>query len=83
MSPVDQQDIVKVACAPVTSKGYEGNTFEMTGPEALSMDEIAARISDAIGNRIVYVSISTAESMNDARFNLDLDTSEWQHDRHV
>lgn len=61
MSPVDQQDVAKVACALLTGNGHEGKIFEMTGPEALSMDEIADRISDAIGKKVLYISVSPAD----------------------
>jgi uncharacterized protein YbjT (DUF2867 family) len=60
MSPVDQEDIAKVAFALLTTNGHEGKTYEMTGPEPLSMSEIAERISDAIGKKIVYRSITPA-----------------------
>jgi uncharacterized protein YbjT (DUF2867 family) len=61
MSPVDQQDIAQVACAVLTGDGHEGKAFEMTGPEALNMDEVAERISEAIGKKVNYVPISAAQ----------------------
>lgn len=64
MSPVDQKDIAKVAFALLTTDRHEGKTYEMTGPEALSMDEIAERISDAIGKKVVYRNITPAERRN-------------------
>ena len=61
LSPVDQQDIAKVAFALLRDDGHEGKIFEMTGPEALNMAEVAERISQAIGKKVGYVRITAAE----------------------
>ena len=41
--------------------GHEGRSYDMTGPEALTMTEIAERISQAIGRTIRYVSVTPEE----------------------
>jgi uncharacterized protein YbjT (DUF2867 family) len=61
LSPVDVEDIAKIAFAVLTSNGHEANRYDITGPEALTMTEIAARISQAIGRTIRYVNISPQE----------------------
>src|SRR5436190_8717709 len=48
LAPVDVEDIAKVAYRVLRDEGHEGQTYRMTGPEALSMAEIAERISRAI-----------------------------------
>jgi uncharacterized protein YbjT (DUF2867 family) len=58
LSPVDIEDIAKVAFALLTGDGHEGKRYDMTGPEALTMAEIAARISTAIGRPVPYVNIA-------------------------
>lgn len=61
LSPVDIEDIAKVAFGLLTGNGHDGKSYDMTGPEALSMTEIAERISQAIGKPVRYVRISAEE----------------------
>ena len=58
LAPVDIEDIAKAAFALLHTPGHEGKRYEMTGPEALSMTEIAEHISLAIGKTVRYVNIS-------------------------
>ncbi|AEH87756.1 SDR family oxidoreductase [Mesorhizobium opportunistum] len=58
LSPVDVEDIAKVAFRLLRDGGHAGESLDMTGPEALTMTEIAARISQAIGRPVRYVDIS-------------------------
>jgi uncharacterized protein YbjT (DUF2867 family) len=58
---VDIEDIAKAAFALLHSSGHQGQRYEMTGPEALSMTEIAEQISQAIGATVRYVNISPTE----------------------
>jgi nucleoside-diphosphate-sugar epimerase len=58
---VDMEDIAKAAFALLHTSGHEGKRYEMTGPEALSMTEIAERISLAVGKTVRYVNIPPAE----------------------
>jgi uncharacterized protein YbjT (DUF2867 family) len=61
LSPVDIEDVAKVAWAVLTSEGHEAKSYTMTGPEALTMAEIAERISAAIGKTIQYVNVAREE----------------------
>jgi len=61
LSPVDIEDIAKIAFALLTSGGHQGRAFEITGPQALSMAEIAAAISEATGKPVRYQKISIEE----------------------
>lgn len=58
LAPVDVEDIAKAAFALLHGEGHERKAYEMTGPEALTMDEIAERLSNAIGKRIRYVHVA-------------------------
>lgn len=58
LTPVDVSDIARAAFALLTSAGHESKTYAMTGPQALSMDEIAEQISEAIGESIQYKPIT-------------------------
>jgi uncharacterized protein YbjT (DUF2867 family) len=57
LAPVDIEDIARVAHAVLRSEGHGGRAYRMTGPEALSMTEVAARISDATGRPVRYVDV--------------------------
>jgi len=61
LAPVDVADIAKVARLLVREGGHAGHSYDMTGPEALTMPEIAQRISDAVGRRIRYIDIDPDE----------------------
>lgn len=61
LSPVDIEDIAKVAFALLHSEGHEGKSYDMTGPEALTMTEVAERISQATGKPFRYVNIPLEE----------------------
>jgi NAD(P)H dehydrogenase (quinone) len=53
---VAQADIAEVAVAVLTSNGaYDGRTLNLTGPEALTMNEIAAILSDHLGRTVSYI----------------------------
>jgi uncharacterized protein YbjT (DUF2867 family) len=58
LSPVDVEDIAKVAFRLLRDGGHEGESLDMTGPEALTMSGVAARISQAIGKPVRYVDVS-------------------------
>jgi uncharacterized protein YbjT (DUF2867 family) len=61
LAPVDMEDIAKAAYALLHNSGHQGKRYEMTGPEALSMGQIAEQISLAIGRTVRYVNVSPAE----------------------
>jgi NAD(P)H dehydrogenase (quinone) len=56
VSAVAQQDIADAATAVLTAPGdHAGRTYDLTGPEALTFDEIARTLTDATGRAISYV----------------------------
>jgi uncharacterized protein YbjT (DUF2867 family) len=61
LSPVDVEDIAKIAFALLRNGGHEARSYDITGPEALTMTEIAERISQAIGKTVRYVNVTMAE----------------------
>jgi uncharacterized protein YbjT (DUF2867 family) len=58
LNPIDVKDVAKVAFLLLRDGGHEGERIPMTGPEALTMAEIADRISRAIGKTVRYVPIT-------------------------
>jgi uncharacterized protein YbjT (DUF2867 family) len=61
LAPVDIEDIAKAAFALLQTSGHQGKRYEMTGPEALSMTEIAEQLSLALGKTVRYVNVPPAE----------------------
>jgi uncharacterized protein YbjT (DUF2867 family) len=61
LSPVDTQDIAKIAFKLLRDGGHEGETFDITGPESLTMAEVAERISQATGRIVRYVNLMLEE----------------------
>jgi uncharacterized protein YbjT (DUF2867 family) len=64
LAPIDLLDVAKIAVALLRSGGHEGKSYDMTGPEALTMDEIARHFSAAAGRTIRYVPV-TLEQRHD------------------
>jgi uncharacterized protein YbjT (DUF2867 family) len=55
---VDADDIADVAVAALTEDGHVGQTYELTGPRALSFAEAVQEIGIAAGRHVEYVPIS-------------------------
>lgn len=60
LTPVDIEDIARVAVAMMAADGIEGRAYDMTGPESLTMTEVAELLSAATGRRYRYEQV-TAE----------------------
>jgi NAD(P)H dehydrogenase (quinone) len=54
VSWVTRDDVSAAAVAVLTGSGHEGRSYDITGPEALTMAETAERLSAAVGRKIVY-----------------------------
>jgi len=57
MGFIDPRDIAAVAAAVLTGKGHESKAYSLTGPEALSGGEMAAKLSAGIGKPVKYVDV--------------------------
>lgn len=58
ISMVDVRDIAAVAAKVLTGQGHEGKTYDVTGPEAIDFNQVAADLSAAIGKPVQYIPIS-------------------------
>lgn len=63
IAPVSRADIADVVEVVLTTDGHEGRTYDLTGPTALSLSEIADRLSRAAGRAIRYEEETVAEAM--------------------
>jgi len=57
-SAVDARDVAAVAVKALQSGGLPQPLYDVTGPAALSFDEIAKEISEAAGKPVVYVDVT-------------------------
>jgi uncharacterized protein YbjT (DUF2867 family) len=57
LNPIDLVDVGKVGFLLLRDGGYEGARLPMTGPEVLTMTEVAYRISRANGRTVRYVAV--------------------------
>jgi uncharacterized protein YbjT (DUF2867 family) len=55
LSMVDTRDVAAVAAAVLTENGHAGAAYDITGPEALSYRDVAAKLSSVLGREITYV----------------------------
>jgi NAD(P)H dehydrogenase (quinone) len=60
---VSKADCVACATRVLTSRGHEGKTYEISGPELLSYRDVAALTSELTGRPIEYVVVSDDEMM--------------------
>ncbi|WHM35655.1 NmrA family NAD(P)-binding protein [Streptomyces sp. BPTC-684] len=58
---VDADDLADVVVKALTEDGHAGLTHELTGPQLLTLAEVAAALSAATGRAVRYVPVSGAE----------------------
>jgi uncharacterized protein YbjT (DUF2867 family) len=61
ISHVDVRDIAAVGVKALTEPGHEGAIYQLSGPEALSYDEMAEELSRALGRVIRHISLPPAD----------------------
>jgi len=54
---IDARDIAAVAAKVLVSGGYEGKTWDLTGPEAITQDDAAKKLSALLGRPVKYVDL--------------------------
>ena len=62
IASIDVGDIAEVAATVLTTPGHEGKIYPLTGPEALTMTEVAERLSTATGKVIRYVDVAPEDA---------------------
>jgi uncharacterized protein YbjT (DUF2867 family) len=60
---IDLRDIVDAALAVLTGDGHEGKSYILTGPEAISMHDVANTFSKVLGKNVTYVSVPGEASL--------------------
>lgn len=77
ISAVDVRDIAAVAAAALTGKDHEGKTWNITGPEALTHQQMADKLSDALGRLIRFEEVPP-QTMREALVGIGF--PDWQAD---
>ncbi len=75
VSAVDVRDIASVAATTLTESGHEGETYEITGPEALTHYQMAEELTEVTHRQVNYVDLPPAALLQSL---LDLGMPEWQ-----
>jgi uncharacterized protein YbjT (DUF2867 family) len=74
---VDARDIAAVAARALTNEAHKNKVYTLTGPVALSIDEVARTLSHAAGREIKYVDVPESAA-REAMLNAGM--AEWQVD---
>jgi uncharacterized protein YbjT (DUF2867 family) len=74
---VDARDIAAVAARALTNEAHRNKVYTLTGPAALSIDEVARTLSHAAGREIKYVDMPESAA-REAMLNAGM--AEWQVD---
>jgi uncharacterized protein YbjT (DUF2867 family) len=74
---VSAEDVAGVTAAVVRGGAHEGRNYELTGPEALDLFEMAAVFSDILGRRIAYYDMTEADFAKQLMDNMKGATPEW------
>jgi uncharacterized protein YbjT (DUF2867 family) len=74
---VDARDIATVAARALTHEAHKNKIYMLTGPAALSIDEVARTLSQVAGREIKYVDVPESAA-RDAMLNAGM--AEWQVD---
>ena len=61
VSHIDIRDVAAVAVKALTEDGHAGKAYTLTGPEALTNEEIARILSDELGREIRFINLAPAQ----------------------
>ena len=57
LAMIDVRDIVECAAAVLTSDGHVGQSYVLTGPQAVSFHDVAKALSSALDKPVTYVNV--------------------------
>jgi uncharacterized protein YbjT (DUF2867 family) len=64
ISHVDVRDIAAVAVKSLTESSHEGKAYTLTGPEALTYQELASELTKVLGRSISHINLSPSDLKN-------------------
>lgn len=71
---IDPRDIAEVAVTVLASGGHDGRSYQLTGPEAITFDEVARHLSTVVGRPIRFVAVPDEAASSQMR---DTGMPEW------
>ncbi len=71
---IDTRDIADVATKALCDPSWDGNTYDLTGPDSISFHDIARQLSELVGREIRYVPMSPDRLAQSIR---DVGLDEW------
>jgi len=57
LAMIDVRDIADSAFAVLTGNGYEGKSYILTGPEAVSFSDVAKKFSKILNKKVEYINV--------------------------
>lgn len=54
---IDPRDVGAAAAAVLADRDHAGRTYVLTGPQALTYDDVAAQLSEALGRQVAFVDV--------------------------
>ena len=54
---IDPRDVAAVAAVALTKEGHDGQSYTLTGPEAISFERVAEELSAVAGRRVEFVAV--------------------------
>jgi uncharacterized protein YbjT (DUF2867 family) len=60
---IDPRDVAEVAAEALTGDGHDGRTYQLTGPEAVTFDDVAEHLSTVVGRRIGFVPVPDEDAV--------------------
>jgi uncharacterized protein YbjT (DUF2867 family) len=54
---IDARDVGEVAAQVLTEQGHDGRVYTLTGPTAMSFDDVAQTLSEVLGKEVRYVDV--------------------------
>jgi len=60
-SHMDVSDIAAVAVQALIEPGHEGKAYTLTGPEAITYDELASELTKVLGRPVSHITLSPSE----------------------
>lgn len=67
VASVDVRDVAAVSAITLTEPGHQGSALELTGPAAISHDEMAGVLAETVGRDISYANLSLEEFRSSLR----------------
>ncbi|HUO57903.1 MAG TPA: hypothetical protein VMV05_06970, partial [bacterium] len=79
VAPIDPRDVALVAARLLTQDWHEGETYTLTGPELLSMDQMAGVLSKYLDKPVQFVAVTEPEFIRESTRNgiSDEGTKKW------